>query len=289
MTTDTASGASPAGPAPSTARRGGSIFSARAWAELLYALVTFPLTIAFFVATVTLIAVGGGLTLIYVGIAVLLFGLLLARVAGATFRGLAASLLDMSLPAPGPVRRRHPGFVGAIRDRLTDVDAWRAFGCLCGKMAMAPATFAIAVFFYSGLGAVSYPIWRPFLPAQLGPDGQWHRGTQLWNGFFLDTWPTITIQVVAGVALLIAAPYALRGILSADRNLMRSLLTARPEPAAAAAPGQARAPGAAPRTGDPGHYPPPAAAAPATMAGAAPEPEAGAPTLRMERHDGAGT
>jgi hypothetical protein len=202
--------------------------SPASWRELVYAVVDLAPAIFFFAALVTLLTAGAGLTVVYVGIPVMMLALLLARLGGAVQIGLARSLLDLPVALPGPFRRSRPGFAGMIGAVLADGAAWRAVVYFLIKIVLAPVTFTVAVALYSwGLGAVTYPAWRPFLPAQLGGDRMWHRGAQLWNGYFVDTWPAMAAFAAVGLLVLLAAPHVLRWFVTADRLLIAGLLGRR--------------------------------------------------------------
>jgi hypothetical protein len=204
------------------------ILSPTSWAEALYAVVDLAPAIAFFVTIVTLLSVGLGLSVIYVGIPILMLALMVARIGGLVQIGLARTLLHMPVPIPGPFVRRRPGFVGTVLAILADGPAWRAFGYSLIKIVLAPITFSLAIGTYVfGLGAVTYPIWRPFLPAQQASDGSWHRGAEWWPSFFVDTAPRMLLLAVLGVLALWIAPRVVRVPLTLDRMLIAGLLGGR--------------------------------------------------------------
>ncbi len=202
--------------------------SRRAWAELVYAVVDLVPAIAFFVLVITLLTVGIGLAVIYVGVVLLVLGLLVARFGGLLQRSMALALLGLPTAAPGWARPRRPGPIAAIGAVLRDPANWRAVAYFCGKIAIAPLTFSVAVGLYSaGLGAVTYPLWRPFLPGEIAPDGSVHRGAQLWPGFFIDTWPTMVVYALIGLGVLWCAPRIVAFLITIDRILIVSLLARR--------------------------------------------------------------
>jgi hypothetical protein len=211
-----------------TVRPRTGLTSKRTWGELAYALVDLAPSIFFFAALVALLTAGIGLTVVYVGIGVLMAALLLARLGGALQVVLARSLLGMPVLLPGRFRRRSPGLAGLVGSVLRDGAAWRAVAYFLIKIALAPVTFAMAIGLYAwAFGAVTYPAWRGYLPAQLGTDGAWHRGTQLWNGYFVDTWPAMALLAAVGLAVLLAAPHLLRAVVAIDRRLIGALLARR--------------------------------------------------------------
>ena len=115
--------------------------SPRAWAELVYAVVDFAVAIAFFVLIVTLLTVGIGLAVIYVGVLIGVLALLVARFGGLVQRTLATALLDLPTAAPGWTRPRRPGPIAAIGATLRDPAHWRAVAYFCVKIVLAPLTF----------------------------------------------------------------------------------------------------------------------------------------------------
>ncbi len=206
-------------------RRSRGIFSTASWAELLYAVVDLIPAIVFFVLTVTLLAAGAGLAVIYIGLPVLAVGLLMARAGGHLQRVLAAVLLDLAVPGPGPIRRRRSGPIGVLTAILTDPGCWRAVSYQCLKILLAPFTFAFAVSFYAGgLGGVTYWIWWRYLPYQSASDGSRHRGMQWWPDYFVDTVPRIILLAAVGVVMLLLAPRVVRFFTTIDRVLIGSML-----------------------------------------------------------------
>lgn len=202
--------------------------SPRAWAELVYAVVDLVPAIAFFVLLVTLLSVGLGLAVIYVGVPILVLALLTARFGALVQRSLADALLGLPTVAPAWGRPRRPGPIAAIGAVLRDPAPWRAVAYFCAKIGLAPLTFAVAVAFYgAGLGAVTYPAWRLWLPAESGADGAMHHGAQLWPGFFVDTWPAMIAYGLLGLGVLWCAPRAVGFLTTVDRILIVSLLGGR--------------------------------------------------------------
>lgn len=200
------------------------VWSGRSWAELLYLLIDFPLAIGTFVVVMVLIAVGVPLSVIYLGVPLGLAGLLLARVAGALRRGMAAGLLGHSVPAPGRTPRRRTGAAGALLDAATDRIAWRAVGYHAIRLAASPLSLLAVVLWATAFGSVSYPLWREYLPAQRGADGAWHRGMSFGSGYFVDTSSRMTLFAVVGVILLILTPLLVRGLTTMERRLAAWLL-----------------------------------------------------------------
>jgi hypothetical protein len=184
----------------------------------VYAIIDLAPSIAFFVVIVTLLAVGAGLAIIYVGVPILAAGLLVARFGGLVQRTLAFALLDVPSSSPGWARPRGPGPISALGALLRDAAGWRA------------VTFGAAVGLYaSGLGAVTYPLWRPFLPEQADVDGTLHRGAEWWPDFFVDGWASMAVLALIGLGVLWCAPRVVGFLTTIDRILIGSLLSGTPD------------------------------------------------------------
>lgn len=213
-------------PAPAPARTFlVALFTRRTWAELLYALVSLPMGIFGFVFTVTTLSFSGGVMITFVGLPLLAATGLASRWIGWQWRAAANALLGWDVPAP-PRFRANPGLFGWLGSCLKDGTAWRARLYLALKLPLGIASFTVATVFFSyGLGGLTYWIWRPFLPCSNdAPDGACHRGTELWNGHYVDTAGPIVLTALAGLVIALLAPWVVRGILHLDKLAMRALL-----------------------------------------------------------------
>lgn len=202
-----------------------SLASALTWSEVLHGLVNFVVAIPFFVITVVLISVGLGLGVIYVGIPILMAGLLFARATGHVHRAMGYALLGTYVRRPERPRSQRRGPVGAGLAVVRDGANWRAVCFHVVDVVLAPVQFAFTVGFLAyGLGAITYAVWRPYLPVQIAADGSRHRGAQLMPDLFLDTTPRLVMVAVAGLIVLLLMPFVVRFFADIHRSLMRLLL-----------------------------------------------------------------
>jgi signal transduction histidine kinase len=196
-----------------------ALFERRTWQELLYALIGLPLGIAGFVFVVTSLSVSLGLSITLIGIPMLAVSISAARGFAGAYRGLGRNLLGVAVTKPA-VNRRRPGLMGYLTER----NGWRAIAFLLLQFPVAIADFVVAVTLWScALGGITYPAWRNGLPRQR-VNGVYHRGDQLAPHYFLDTPWRIIGTAVFGLVLLFVTPWILRGFLSVDRFLIKSLL-----------------------------------------------------------------
>jgi signal transduction histidine kinase len=203
-------------------------FARRTWSEFLYCLIALPVAVFGFGWSVAWFSAGVSLAVTVFGLFVLVLAVLTARWLGALDRGLLNGLLGQRIEAPRPVARRRGRF-GRVLGYLLDPVGWRAMAFQLIRFPLAVTAFIVAVVFWVyPFGTFSYPFWRRFLPQQLGADGQLHRGNSLWNttssSYFIDTWPRILVQALAGVLLLWLAPWVVHGFVKLSELLGRGLL-----------------------------------------------------------------
>ncbi|HEU5265994.1 MAG TPA: sensor domain-containing protein, partial [Jatrophihabitans sp.] len=197
---------------------------ARTWREFGYALIGLPIGIAGFVFTVVTLSLSVGLLITFIGLPLLAASGLLSRWFAGRLRRLSNTLVGTDV-APADRFRSEPGIFGWLAACLKDGAAWRARVYLVLRLPTGILGFVIAMAFWVyGLGALTYWTWRPFLPCQTGTDGRCHRGTDLWNNYYLDTAPRVAVLALVGLLLLLAAPWAVRAALWIDRVLVHALL-----------------------------------------------------------------
>jgi signal transduction histidine kinase len=200
------------------------LFRRRTWAEFLYAVVGLPIGIAGFVFTVVTFAVSAGLLVTFVGLPLMAVTGLAARYVGSGVRSFANRLVGAGVPAPHPFHA-NPGLLGWIGSCLTDGTAWRARLYLILKLPLGIASFTTAIAFWTyGIGGVTYAAWRPFLPCNTTSDGTCHRAIGFTDSWQADTPSRVILVSLAGVVLMLAAPWVVRGVVALDRLAIAALL-----------------------------------------------------------------
>ncbi|SDC46497.1 sensor histidine kinase [Actinokineospora iranica] len=194
-------------------------FTRQAMGELAYALVGLPLALIGFALTLVALVAGTALSVTFIGLPLLALGVMAARASGAIDRGLANALLGTRLRPP-PRFEPRAGFFGWLGDALRDGPGWRAVLYRVIRLPLAVFTAAVAVFVWGyAVALVTLPVWAALfteglpvfdLPAEVAFDG----------------WAVV--RWLIGVALLLAAPWLVRGPLVLDRLLMTALLTSPP-------------------------------------------------------------
>ncbi|WP_432036516.1 sensor histidine kinase [Streptomyces cucumeris] len=207
-------------------------FQGRVWRELLYLLISLPMAIVSFVYTVTMISLGVGLLITFLGIPVLGVALAGCRALGYVERARARGLLGLVVADPGPPRprngkdgRRGTGplaWVGAV---LKSGTSWRH--ALYAVLHLPWAVFAFVVgtvLFSYGWGFVTYPLWRWVFPAFTDQPGLQLWGDHDGNAFYLDTPLEIAATCVVGAVVLLLTPPTVHGLTSVDRLMVAGLL-----------------------------------------------------------------
>lgn len=214
-------------PGPATPAQPGSDWTrlpGRTWRELGYLWVLLLLSTVVFAYTLTVVSLTAGLVVTVVGLYAPAAMILGARGFGGAFRGMARSMLGIDVPAPPPMREVH-GFWRRLVAWWTDPAGWRAllFGLVAWPVSMLGAIVSVTLL-ATGLGGITHWAWYRFLPAQIGADGQMHRGASFGDNYFIDTTPRQWLLISAGVLCLVIWWYLTRAFGHLFRALSRGLL-----------------------------------------------------------------
>ncbi|MFI7075471.1 sensor histidine kinase [Micromonospora sediminicola] len=175
--------------------------------EFGFALLGFPVALLGLVLAVIGAYAGGLLTLTVVGMPVLAAEVRAARLAGRLHRGLMRSLLDVRIEPPAPIEPSH-GVIAWVRASLADPIGWRAVGYLFLRFPLAVLGLlsAVGLPVLGGL-MIGMSVW--LLMAR--PDGR------------PPGWLT-ALAIPAGLLVLVATPWALRGTTVLNVWMARLLL-----------------------------------------------------------------
>ncbi|HEY3478536.1 MAG TPA: sensor domain-containing protein [Streptomyces sp.] len=200
-------------------------FAARTWREFAYLLINLPMGIVGFVWTVTMLSVGAGLLVTFVGVPVLVLALGGCRAIGYTERARARSLLLLDIEEPGPVAvKGRGGVLARLGAQLGSGVNWRhVLYCLL-HFPWGIFSFVVSVTFtVYGWGLLSYPLWQWVFPAFTHQDGLqiYDNGS---SGWYLHTPLDLVLCVVLGAALVMGSPWVIRGLAHVDRLLVSGLL-----------------------------------------------------------------
>ncbi|MFJ9046598.1 sensor histidine kinase [Streptomyces sp. NPDC102347] len=196
----------------------------RHWRELAYVLLGLPISILLFTYAVTMVSLGAGLLVTFLGVPVLAAALAGCRAFGSVERARARGLLGLRVGEPAPLRTGRQGFMGWIGAVLRSGTSWRALLYSVLQLPWAVFTFAVSVTFWAlGWSLVTYPLWFWVLPTYAGQDGIQLYGDEQ-HSVYLDN--PFEIAVTAGVGLLftLATPWIVRALTTVDRWMVYGLL-----------------------------------------------------------------
>ncbi|MGW1952315.1 sensor histidine kinase [Streptomyces sp. NPDC001920] len=199
-------------------------FEARSWREFGYVLLSLPISIVLFVYGVTMVSLGAGLLVTFLGVPVLAAGLAGCRGLGALERARARALLRLDVADPEPLRMRRRGFMAWMGAVLKSGTSWRSL--LYGVLHLPWATFSFVVavnMWAYGWALLTYPLWFWVFPVWAGQDGLQLYGDET-HRIYLDNPFEITVTALVGLLFTLATPWIVRALTMVDRVLVHGLL-----------------------------------------------------------------
>ena len=199
-------------------------FEARSWREFGYVLLSLPISIVLFVYAVTMVSLGAGLLVTFLGIPVLAAGLAGCRGFGALERARARGLLDLEVADPEPLRMRGSGFMAWIGAVLKSGTSWRSLLYAVLHLPWATFSFVVALNVWAyGWALLTYPLWFWVFPVWAGQDGLQLYGDET-HHIYLDNPFEIAVTALIGLLFTLATPWIVRALTTVDRLLVHGLL-----------------------------------------------------------------
>jgi signal transduction histidine kinase len=191
--------------------------------DIAYCLTVFPVALAALVVLITLLALGAGLAVLFIGLPILVIMLYVAR----GFADIQRLLLSYVLqrPVQRPRYRSREGrrglrwLVTPMADPQSWLDLWH------GIFGFIPATVVsttVAFWWLVGLGYSLYFVWGWSLPPNLFIPGEivWAVGSLPHTFLFVAI-----ITAIAGLVLLVTAPFVTWGMTQMNVAITRMMLT----------------------------------------------------------------
>jgi signal transduction histidine kinase len=199
-------------------------FEGRTWREFGYVLLGLPISIVLFTYAVTMVAIGAGLLVTFLGIPVLAAGLAGCRGFGALERARARGLLELDVADPEPLRMRGNGFLAWMGAVLKSGTSWRTLLYSVIHLPWAVFSFVVAVNFWAyGWALLTYPLWFWLFPVYGGQDGLQLYGDQT-HHIYLDNPFEIAVTALVGLLFTLATPWIVRALTMVDRVMVHGLL-----------------------------------------------------------------
>ena len=210
-------------------------FELRTWKETIHLLLNMPIGIATFTIVVTGFALGFGLLITLIGIPILIAMLYVSRAMGWFERGRAKLLLDVDVPSPYRPDPTSDRWWRVPVSRMTDPATWTEIVYHLLLLPIGVLTFTVAfTFWVLGAMLLFLPVYAWALPHPVHAFDAWVKVTldaqpnfQLvggGQGWVVDTPVEYVALVLIGAAVLLLAPWVVRGLATANRALIRGML-----------------------------------------------------------------
>jgi signal transduction histidine kinase len=197
---------------------------ARHWREFGYVLLSLPISILLFTYAVTMVSLGAGLLITFLGVPVLAGALAGCRGFGALERARARRLLDLDIADPEPLRMKKNGPMAWMGAVLKSGASWRHLLYALLHLPWAVFSFAVALNFWAyGWALLTYPLWFWLFPMYGGGGGLQLYGDEH-HRIYLDNPFEITVTALVGLLFTLATPWIVRALTLVDRGLVHGLL-----------------------------------------------------------------
>ncbi|MHC3475074.1 sensor histidine kinase [Streptomyces sp. 7R007] len=199
-------------------------FEGRSWREFGYVLLSLPIGIALFTYAVTMLSLGAGLLVTFLGIPVLAAGLAGCRGFGALERARARGMLGLEVADPEPLRMKKQGVMAWMGAVLKSGTSWRTLLYALLQFPWSVFSFVVAVNFWAyGWALLTYPLWFWVFPVYVGQGGLQLYG-DAHHSIYLDNPFEITVTALVGLLFTLATPWIVRALTMVDRVMVHGLL-----------------------------------------------------------------
>ncbi|MFJ4514217.1 sensor histidine kinase [Streptomyces sp. NPDC088816] len=199
-------------------------FEGRSRREFGYVLLNLPIGIMLFTYAVTMVSLGAGLLVTFLGVPVLAAALAGCRLFGVLERARARRLLGLEVAEPQPLRAAKPGVLAWTGALLKSGASWRALLYAILHFPWAVFSFTVSLVFWTlGWSLLTYPLWFWVFPMWAGQGGLQLYGDGR-HGVYLDNPFEITVTALVGLLFTLATPWIVRALTMVDRVLVYGLL-----------------------------------------------------------------
>ncbi|MEU3291924.1 sensor domain-containing protein [Streptomyces longwoodensis] len=199
-------------------------FEGRSWREFAYVLTSLPISIVLFTYAVTMVALGAGLLVTFLGVPVLAAALAGCRGFGTLERARARGLLRLEVAEPEPLRPRGRGMFAWMGAVLKSGTSWRHLLYSVLQLPWSTFSFVVAVnFWVYGWALLTYPLWFWVFPMYGGQGGLQLYGDEQ-HSVYLDNPFEIAVTAAVGLLFALATPWIVRALTTVDRLMVHGLL-----------------------------------------------------------------
>ncbi|MGJ5759326.1 sensor histidine kinase [Streptomyces galbus] len=199
-------------------------FEGRSWREFAYVLTSLPISVVLFTYAVTMVALGAGLLVTFLGVPVLAAALAGCRGLGALERARARGLLRLEVAEPEPLRPRGRGLFAWMGAVLKSGTSWRHLLYAVLQLPWSTFSFVVTVnFWVYGWALLTYPLWFWVFPVYGGQGGLQLYGDEQ-HSVYLDNPFEIAVTAAVGLLFTLATPWIVRALTTVDRVMVHGLL-----------------------------------------------------------------
>ncbi|GAA2266438.1 histidine kinase [Streptomyces ruber] len=199
-------------------------FEARSRLEFCHVLLSLPIAVLMFTYAVTMVSVGAGLLITFLGVPVLAAALAGCRGFGALERARARGLLGMTVTEPEPLRVKGSGAMAWTGAVLRSGTSWRHVLYAVLFLPWAVFSFSVALpLWITGWALLTYPLWFWVFPTWAGQGGIQLYGDET-HSVYLDNPFELTVTAGIGLLVTLATPWIVRALTMVDRLLVHGLL-----------------------------------------------------------------
>ncbi|TQE24375.1 sensor histidine kinase, partial [Streptomyces ipomoeae] len=199
-------------------------FEWRSWREFGWIVLSLPVGILMFTYAVTMLSLGAGLLVTFLGIPVLAAGLAGCRALGAMERARARTLLGVDVGTPEPLRVKRRGAMAWMGALLRSGASWRQLLYAVLQFPWSVFSFVVGVTFWTcGWALLTYPLWFWVFPMWVGQDGLQMYGDEK-HAVYLDNPFEVTVTALVGLLFTMATPWIVRALTMVDRGMVSALL-----------------------------------------------------------------
>lgn len=199
-------------------------FARSTYREIGHTITSLPVAVAGFVFSVTMVVLGLGTLVVWVGLPVLAGALAGARGLGAAERSRARALLGLDVP--GPRSAPAPG----LRGRLADGAGWKALLFHTVMFPWRVLSFVVSVtFLVTGWAVALFPAYSWVFHRYLDWPGyrvyDFTTDAGVHHAFYIESPAQVAGVSAIGFVLVFLTPLLVRGLTNVDRVAIRSLLS----------------------------------------------------------------
>ncbi|WP_369233914.1 sensor histidine kinase [Streptomyces sp. R21] len=197
---------------------------ARTWREFGYVMLSLPISILFFTFAVTMVSLGAGLLITFLGVPVLAAALAGCRGLGSLERARARGLLGLEVSEPEPLRMKKSGAMAWMGAVLKSGTSWRHLLYAVLHFPWAVFSFVVALnFWVYGWALLTYPLWFWIFPMYGGQGGLQLYGDAT-HAIYLDNPFEIGVTALVGLLFTMATPWIVRALTTVDGLMVHGLL-----------------------------------------------------------------